>query len=989
MSTLEQRAWIEQSVSDRVCPNCHRYFDTSYGRNTHLRQNLTCMGWISNSKQRAVEEPEDKEMAESGPFLDHGYTADMFETENDIFSWMDPQTDIEIGEAGPGPSTLAESQGLKRMLAGLPHALNQKQKEVVWEPHRNGGKVIRMSETLYEKWTAKFGLDQRDGPESVEDQLYAPFASKLDWRIAQWAITENVGQGSLDRLLKIPGVLERLELSFHNSRRLNKIVDAIPARGGSWHTKEFRFSDAPDETMSVRYRDPLEAIKALWGDPSLAEHLVYKPSKMFSDSAKTTLSYSEMWTGKWWWAMQNRLKSDATIAPVIIATDKTQLTQFSGSRSAYPVYITLGNIPRQLRRRPSQQACILIAYLPVGKIAKKGLAKREHNARYARLFHESMRFLLSPVAQVSKSGLEMVGGDGKVRRVHPIISCYVADYPEQCLVGCTKYGTCPKCQCSADDLQDMDEKPKRTQIWTIDVMDTARIQTRTVPQYVKYCMAREVSGYVYKPFWRDFWGTDVHMSMTPDVLHQLYQGVFKHLVGWCQEIMTEEELDRRVRCLPAAMGVRHFRKGWSALSQISGSERKHMARILLACLVGSVMPTQAIRACRAILDFVYLAQYTSHDEDTLLRMQKALETWEENRHAFVKQGTREDFNIPKFHSLVHYTEMIRLFGATDNYNTEMFERLHIDFAKKGWRASNKRNEFPQMTTWLSRQENVVAFNRYIRHRKREQQERQEREQRALGANKGVTTAEGDGQECLSATASEPPPTLALKLQSQRMLHLTKAPSAHRTIASLELSHNIPHFGRHLATFLSLHQGIQLGELPFTSLDLYQTLKFTCTNEEGDEIQETLHCSPTRRDPVIVLTKDSDCVSGLNGTRIGRVQAIFILPSVIKLQGLGSFTAPKSWPTYPLAYVEWYTKPMRSIHERDLHGFYSVSKAYGPDKTTPQWSFIPLCNIRQTCMLIPNFKKSPLSDEWTSQNVLDKADHFFVNNRQSVPRYKTF
>ncbi|KAL0568043.1 hypothetical protein V5O48_013944 [Marasmius crinis-equi] len=983
MATIQQRNWIEKTVGELTCPSCHRYFETAYGKQTHLRKNNACKDWIPNSKQRQVEEPEDSGW-DSGILRDMGHAANDFEAENDIFHWLEPDREVAIGEAGPGPSTIEANRGLKLMLAGLPHALHQEQKVFYSEPHKRGGKVIRTSETLYAKWTAKF-CDVAEEAVSDEDNLYSPFASKLDWQIAEWAVRENVGQGAVDRLLKIPGVLERLELSFKNSRQLNKIVDSIPARGGTWQTKDFRFKDFPDEVMSVRYRDPLKAIRALWGDPSLAEHLVYKPSKIFSDAEKSKRQYSELWTGKWWWAMQSRLKSNATIAPVIIATDKTQLTQFSGSRSAYPVYLTLGNIPRQLRRRPSQQACILIAYLPVEKIAKHDLSKKEHCARYSRLFHESMRFLLRPIAGVSKSGLEMVGGDGVVCRVHPIISCYVADYPEQCLVGCAKYGTCPKCQCSAEDLQDMTENPKRTQVWTIDVMDKARASTPNVPQYVKRCMNQEVSGYVYKPFWRDFWGTDVHMSLTPDVLHQLYQGVFKHLVIWCQEIMSEDELDRRVQCLPAAMGVRHFRKGWSALSQISGSEWKHMARILLACLIGSTMPSKAIRACRGILDFIYLAQYATHDEDTLAKMQASLDTWEENREAFVESGTRDDFNIPKFHSLVHYIDMIKLFGTTDNYNTEMFERLHIDFAKKGWRASNKRNEFPQMTTWLSRQENVAAFNRYIAYWRRKQQEPLQCDKAA----EGTKNTDDKGKQWDMSLSDQNPPILALELQLRRQLRLTKTPSTTRSITRLESLHNMPHFSRHLAAFLSMHQGNQLGALPFTSLDLHHTLKFTIINKDGDQIEETLQCSPSRRDPAIILTKDSDGIDGLNGTRVGRVQVIFKLPTVIKLPGLGNFSPPKSWPTYPLAYVEWFTKPTLSAHERDLHGFYSISKAYAPDKVTPQWSFVPLCNIRQTCMVVPNFKKSPLGQGWTSRNVLDQAQHFFVNKWQSVQRYKTF
>jgi len=49
---------------------------------------------------------------------------------------------------------------------------------------------------------------------------------------------------------------------------------------------------------------------------------------------------------------------------------------------------------------------------------------------------------------------------------------------------------------------------------------------------------------------------------------------------------------------------------------------------------------------------------------------------------------------------------ITLFGTTDNYNTEQSECLHIDFAKEAFRATNHRNEYPQMTAWLECREKV-------------------------------------------------------------------------------------------------------------------------------------------------------------------------------------------------------------------------------------------------------------------------------------------
>ncbi|KAJ7939807.1 hypothetical protein B0H13DRAFT_1586826 [Mycena leptocephala] len=100
-----------------------------------------------------------------------------------------------------------------------------------------------------------------------------------------------------------------------------------------------------------------------------------------------------------------------------------------------------------------------------------------------------------------------------------------------------------------------------------------------------------------------------------------------------------------------------------------------MARILLGCLIGRI-PSQGITACRAILDFIYLAQYSTHDDGTLACMKEALDLWHRNREYFINAQLRTHFHIPKFHSLLHYVDSIQYFGTTDNYNTEMFERLY-------------------------------------------------------------------------------------------------------------------------------------------------------------------------------------------------------------------------------------------------------------------------------------------------------------------------
>jgi hypothetical protein len=115
----------------------------------------------------------------------------------------------------------------------------------------------------------------------------------------------------------------------------------------------------------------------------------------------------------------------------------------------------------------------------------------------------------------------------------------------------------------------------------------------------------------------------------------------------------------------------------------------------------------------AVIDFIYYAQLQVHTSKTLLALETALKTFHENKDVFIREGIREHFNIPKIHQMMHYVEAIRSHGTADGYNTEASERLHIDYAKEGYRASNKKDYIKQMTVWLGRQEAVSRFQAYL------------------------------------------------------------------------------------------------------------------------------------------------------------------------------------------------------------------------------------------------------------------------------------
>ncbi|KAF8596730.1 hypothetical protein BDV93DRAFT_405243, partial [Ceratobasidium sp. AG-I] len=150
-----------------------------------------------------------------------------------------------------------------------------------------------------------------------------------------------------------------------------------------------------------------------------------------------------MWTGDWWMRIQNLLPPGATVVPIILSSDATQLTNFSGGKSAWPVYVTIGNIPKSIRAKISSYSTLLLAYLPVAKL--QCFPAKERGDQVSRLFHASMTEILAPLITAGRDGVEMNCGDGFVRHCFPILAAYIADNPEQTLIaGCQK-NLCHRC----------------------------------------------------------------------------------------------------------------------------------------------------------------------------------------------------------------------------------------------------------------------------------------------------------------------------------------------------------------------------------------------------------------------------------------------------------------------------------------------------------------------------------------------------------------
>ncbi|QRV83627.1 plasma membrane ATPase 4 [Ceratobasidium sp. AG-Ba] len=524
--------------------------------------------------------------------------------------------------------------------------------------------------------------------------------------IAQLLMASGMSAKYRNKLFRLKRL--RDQMPYANNRAMIMDIDKLP-HGAGWSVQALAIEgDRGVEIVELWLRDAFEIIKQLLRNKRLGKFMRFKPIKKWTSPEMTDQIRDDIHTADWMWEMQGEIEDEfGTIIPVIISSDETKLTNFSGDKKAHPVYITIGNLPKRLRQRTSKRANILLGYLPVPKLNCES-DKDERRLQRRHLFHQCMRALVKPLAEAAKKGVEVPCADGGVRRIYPLLASYVADFPEQCKVACVKQTHCPLCTAHPKEKGDLADWPPRTHDNITEAMDAHRGRGNA-----KF---ERMGLFDVDPFWRGYPHVRVDCLLTPDLLHQLHKGVVKdHLTRWVTEILGKQIMDERYSTMPEYHGMRHFKTGITSVSQWTGRELKEMAKILLP--VVSDQDEKVVKAARALLDFMYLAHSSALTDSELEGMERCLRTFHQNKSVFRPLGalqTREAFHgIPKIHMIQHYVELIRNLGTPDGYNTETSERLHIDFAKVGYKASNRVNAIKQMAMYMQRVEALAMHEEYL------------------------------------------------------------------------------------------------------------------------------------------------------------------------------------------------------------------------------------------------------------------------------------
>ncbi|KAI0072630.1 hypothetical protein K474DRAFT_1604790 [Panus rudis PR-1116 ss-1] len=870
----------------------------------------------------------------------------------------------------PSTSVAVLNQPVLSSTCSLPAGSEQFTRIVEEYPHP-AGETFGEGLTKFEEWReAGIGCVHSDSP-------WTPFEDKAEWDLAYW-MGRNLGHNQIKEFLKLHKI-QSCDLSMASSYSFFQKVDSLPDSQRWFYDDVTVVGDRPGEDQTLMTerlelwrRDPIECIRELVGNPEFREAMAYSPQKVFTDMGRNVRVYDEMWTGHWWWEMQEKLPKGATIAPVILASDKTQLSQFRGDQTAWPVYLSIANIAKATCRKVSERAMILLGYIPVSKLECFKPGPGRSLAGY-RLFHHCMRSILEPLIEAGKNGVMMLCADGKLRRVFPLLAAYIADHPEQCLVVNVKENRCPSGTVLPDERGELSGCLLRKVEDTLDLLNKHKHEKITDDELLAHGLRP-----VYDPFWKDLPHCNIHEVITPDILHQLHKGVFKdHLIAWIAALIGKEELDRRFMAMSQMPGLRYFKKGISNVSQWTGAEHKEMQKVVVALLSGAVC--DRVLACvQAIVDFIYLAQFQVHTDVTLACLHEALETFHANKDVFIELLVRKNFNIPKLHALIHYIESIRRKGALDGFNTELSERLHIDFAKEAYRAGNHRDYIAFMTQWLFRQEKLNLRERYLRWLA--QQEEQEEEQRRQRR-----------QEHERQSTAPPSP----QARAAHELILAKECAwKKRSLEQLEMQHGATQFHATLLSYVRKNYvHVLYRPTQYTHYGCYRQVKvlrpwnpYTGNPFVYDRIRAIPAVAEKGRtkampgvfDTVLVV-EDREAfanapVGSVRGVRAARVRVIFDLPPQFLSQG--------GCRQKTVAYVEWYT-PFTRVDV--LTQMYYVSRS--TRNTQPNASIVDLEDILGPCHLVPRCHAN-INRTWTSNRILDVAEFFFVNPYLSIDTFSS-
>ena len=309
-----------------------------------------------------------------------------------------------------------------------------------------------------------------------------------------------------------------------------------------------------------------------------------------------------------------------------------------------------------------------------------------------------------------------------------------------------------------------------------------------------------------------------------------------------------------------------------------------------------------------------------------------------------------------------------LFGAVDNYNTEQSERLHIEFTKNTYQATNFKEGLKQMVTWLERYE---AMHQRVPF---------------MELHKGNST--------LSTQLPVHYPFIQLRLHPFLTMHPLERQISFTGLAS---QYGAIDFQDALTDFIVQHNYLELSVnaacrradntlLPFQRVSAFHKIKFsTYKGPVADKKTiDVIHVQPEARNSRGTINPSRfDTALVKNGSRIAvvQIQLVFQLSTSV-----ASSVFLPSCPASPshFVYVEWFSAPSTPSPS---HGMSQISRSYGSHGCRTA-TIIPLTDVCRSVQLFPVFGLVA-PQQWQGATVLKECQNCYINPFVDKHMYQDF
>ncbi|KAI5998886.1 hypothetical protein EDC04DRAFT_2872130 [Pisolithus marmoratus] len=462
-----------------------------------------------------------------------------------------------------------------------------------------------------------------------------------------------------------------------------------------WQNFSIKYSqnlDKPAPWMraqfDVWFRCPLETIHNMLSNPDLAAQMDYRPYREY-DSKSGKRCFQDFMSGDWAWD-----QAGSTFVPIILGSDKTTVSVATGQHDYYPLYLSIGNIHNNMCHAHCHGVS-LITLLAIPKTTREFAHTAPFRKFCQQLFHVSLSRILSILKPYMTRPDHVRFGDHHYRQVVYGLGPYIADYEEQALLVCIVRNWCTRCLAMRGNLDgdalNRSRKHADALIAEFDLLDL----------WDEYGIVGDII-----PFTNDFPQADIYSLLSPDILHQIIKGAFKdHLVEWVEKYLIRkhgkkqaekilDDIDRRIAAVAPFPGLRRFPEG-RHFKQWTGDDSKALMKVYLPAIEGHV-PQAVVRTFRAFLEFCYLVRKSVIMESDLDLINDSLDHFHHYHEVFKTTGVVLTFSLPRQHSLKHYHDLIKLFGALNGLCSSITESKHIKAVKKPYQHMSHFKALGQM-----------------------------------------------------------------------------------------------------------------------------------------------------------------------------------------------------------------------------------------------------------------------------------------------------